>query len=183
MSPIHFTLDGRVLPATRFGYTAFTPEELQRAVAQIGHVARSPVRMVWPAVLRDHLFAEELHEVDGALLVDLHALIRLIVDHDVSAAEHLEVKAALLRMELPRHVAQAAEAVGPIEHFPLAAHVDLANPRYRCFGEPGNFRGTASLAIHHFEEDLQRSEWCCQTVQRPTCIDCDQVLVGDHLNA
>ncbi len=31
----HFTLDGRVLPATRFGYTAFTPEELQRAVAQM----------------------------------------------------------------------------------------------------------------------------------------------------
>lgn len=32
----HFTLDGRGLPATRFGFTAYQPEELQRAVAQMG---------------------------------------------------------------------------------------------------------------------------------------------------
>ncbi len=31
----HFTLDGRALPATRFGFTAYQPEELQRAVAQM----------------------------------------------------------------------------------------------------------------------------------------------------
>jgi GntR family transcriptional regulator/MocR family aminotransferase len=32
----HFTLDGRNLAATRLGYTAFQPEELQRAVALMG---------------------------------------------------------------------------------------------------------------------------------------------------